>query len=233
MFPRYPLDDALEWTKKLVSKTHTGPQPRDIVYSGVVGAKSGTGDVKISALKQYGLLEGKSTAYMASDLARQINSAPPEDMQNFLRSAALHPSVFKTLFDTFHGDDVSRARLRQRVLDLNVHPEEAERCVDVYVSSMATAGLITASGDKLAHLSQFALGESAPPHEVNDESGRVEEGVGGDESADARDEATDPVESLDRRSPRAVFNVNVTLDSSLDIEKLSKQLEVLKRFGAI
>jgi hypothetical protein len=33
--------------------------------------------------------------------------------------------------------------------------------------------------------------------------------------------------------PRAVFNVNVTLDSSLDIEKLQKQLELLKRFGAI
>jgi hypothetical protein len=30
-----------------------------------------------------------------------------------------------------------------------------------------------------------------------------------------------------------VFNVNVTLDSSLDIEKLQKQLELLKRFGAI
>jgi hypothetical protein len=35
------------------------------------------------------------------------------------------------------------------------------------------------------------------------------------------------------RGPGAVFNINVTLDSSLDIEKLSKQLELLKRFGAI
>ena len=32
---------------------------------------------------------------------------------------------------------------------------------------------------------------------------------------------------------RAVFNVNVTLDSSMDIEKLQKQLELLKRYGAI
>ena len=35
------------------------------------------------------------------------------------------------------------------------------------------------------------------------------------------------------KGPRAVFNVNVSLDSSLDIEKLQKQLELLKRFGAI
>ena len=41
------------------------------------------------------------------------------------------------------------------------------------------------------------------------------------------------VEGETAKRPRAVFNVNVTLDSSLDTEKLQKQLELLKRFGAI
>jgi hypothetical protein len=80
VFPRIALKEALHYGRKLVSKTHVSAQPHDIIYSGVVGAKGGAGDVRISALRQYGLLTGdKKTNYLASDLAKKISSAPPDD----------------------------------------------------------------------------------------------------------------------------------------------------------
>lgn len=69
-FPRHTLKEALAWSKKLVSKTHQGPQQPVVIYSGVVGAKSGIGNVTISALKHFELLEDDaSNGFSASDLA--------------------------------------------------------------------------------------------------------------------------------------------------------------------
>ena len=36
-FPRIPLKKAHEYAKKLVSKTHTGPQSSDVILPGVFG----------------------------------------------------------------------------------------------------------------------------------------------------------------------------------------------------
>src|SRR5689334_22507314 len=92
-FPRYTLKDALPWSKKLVSKTHHTSQPEDVIFSGVVGAKGGIGQVKIAALKQYLLLEGTPTAYIASELAKKIGACPAEELEPFYQQAALNPPI--------------------------------------------------------------------------------------------------------------------------------------------
>ena len=33
-----------------------------------------------------------------------------------------------------------------------MHPDETERCVELYISSMATAGLVTVEGDRTTHV---------------------------------------------------------------------------------
>ena len=153
VFPRISLDDAVVYARKLVSETHVSAQPADIIYSGVVGAKSGRGNVRISALKQYGfLIGGIKSKYSASELAKKIVSAPQDELALLYRESALKPKIFKQLFDTFHGDTVSKAKLKQRVADLEVHPDETERCVELYISSMATAGLVTVEGDRTTHV---------------------------------------------------------------------------------
>ena len=58
VFPRVALGDAIVYARKLVSKTHTAPQHNDVILSGVIGVKGGTGEVRMSALKQYGFLKG-------------------------------------------------------------------------------------------------------------------------------------------------------------------------------
>jgi hypothetical protein len=234
-FPRYTLDEALGWAKKLVSKTHLGPQSEDIIHSGVVGSKSGTARVRVSSLKQYGLLTGSSSAYVASELAKRIVAAPPDEVKALYTGAVLHAAVFKGLFNTFHGDSVTKPKLKQRAADLNVDPEETDTCVDIYVSSMSTAGLVSIQGDKILHLSatedlETKESNTGPPADLVQESGTKKDSADKEPADDGA--GLSPSEPSVHR-PRAVFNVSVTLDSSLDIEKLAKQLELLKRFGAI
>lgn len=254
VFPRINLADAVGYAKKLVSKTHVAPQPLDVIHSGVVGVKSGVGNVRVSALKQFNLLKGDNKVlFSADDLAKRINGSPEEELVALYRQAALKPTVFKKLFDTYHGDSVSKAKLRQRALDLKVHPDEASTCIDLYVETMEVAKLVKCEGDQVKHLSQTELHELASEPKNEDE--KAGEADPDPLATDFRNEEADvvapPVDvaptqpegkqnnvtNVDARathkSPKAVFNVNVSLDSSLDIEKLEKQLQLLKRFGAI
>ena len=253
VFPRVALSDAVAYARKLVSKTHTSPQPKDVIFSGVVGAKTGIGDVRISALKQYGFLKGDAKSnFSADDLAKKIAAAPPEELIPLYRQSVLKPTVFKKLFDTFHGDTVSKAKLKQRAADLKVHPDETATCVDLYVSGMETAGLVTIEGEQVKHLASSDL-ESAfvensasedVPEAAEDSSESDETQITSPADGDGASTELHAVGDEEiakphvpggntQLGPRAVFNVNVTLDSSLDTEKLQKQLELLKRYGAI
>ncbi|MER2539594.1 MAG: hypothetical protein ABTQ26_10170 [Azonexus sp.] len=251
-FPRIKLDEAIGFARKLVGKTHTGPQPQDVILSGVIGAKGGRGGIRMSALKQYGFLKGdQKVNFSACDLAKKIAAAPAEELSSLFRQAILKPTVFKKLFDTFHGDTVSKSKLKQRAADLNVHPDETETCVNLYVSGMTTAGLVTVEGEQVRHLasshvatvSEICVEGETDPEMADDELGAPEldynSDIGTSMSANGADEreeidkAHSPRRHTAQSGPRAVFNVNVTLDSSLDIEKLQKQLELLKHFGAI
>jgi hypothetical protein len=212
-----------------VSKTHLGPQPEAIIFASVVDSKTTSGEIRVSTLKQYGLMQGSSKAYDATPLAKAINSAPEEEIDAFIGESALHPPIFKGLFDTFHGDDVTRAKLRQRAADLKVHPEQTEQCVDIYVSTLVFAKLASLDGDKVVHRSAKSAAPLQPPEEPQDLTEETETRIGeGDSTLDELDSG-DP-QSL---SPRAVFHVNVNLDSSLDTDKLERQLALLKRYGAI
>src|SRR5687767_1152106 len=93
-FPHLHLQDAVEYAKKLVSKTHTGPQPAEIILTGVFGSRGPTGEVRVSALKQYDLLTGSADAYAASDLAKRIVAAPQEEQKPLLAQAFKHAEVF-------------------------------------------------------------------------------------------------------------------------------------------
>ncbi|WP_148661417.1 hypothetical protein [Roseateles chitosanitabidus] len=207
----------------------------------------------MSALKQYGLMTGDTKSnFSADDLAKKISAAPPEELIPLYRRAALKPAIFRALFETYHGDTVSKAKLKQRAADLKVHPDETGNCVDLYSASMVTAQLVTIAGDQVAHLASAEA--SAPSVQLNDEvdcNASEAEALASDKSAAsgkldgvvaAPQEGTTMSTKGDGASareidggtaPRAVFNVHVTLDASLDVEKLEKQLALLRRYGAL
>ncbi|WP_439571346.1 hypothetical protein [Sphingomonas sp.] len=217
----------MEWAKKLVAKTHGGPQTADIIYAGVLETKGTRGEVKASALRQFNLMDGPKEAYSATDLAKKITAAPPEELTPLLKQAALFPPLFKSIFDTFHGDTFSIGKLKQRASELNVHPENVESAISIYCSSLEYAGLISVDGDKITHKSASELEFSAD----NEESETTSEAA--EDASTEREYPDADAEDVTRGSPRAIFHVNVNLDASLDSDKLEKQLALLKRYGAI
>jgi hypothetical protein len=231
-YPRYTLAETITWARKLVSKTHLGAQPQDIIFASVVDSKSTAGEIRVSALKQYGLMQGPSKAYEATPLAKAIVAAPVDELPTLLSQAALSPPIFKSLFDTFHGDEFPRAKIRQRAADLQVHPDQADQCVDIYVAALEFSGLGSVNGDKISHRPA-----AAPVNTLDENSNEDESDQANEAGEDEHDPEADDIEeagALPRSAtPRAVFHVNVNLDASLDTEKLQKQLQLLKRFGAI
>src|SRR5271165_1936182 len=150
LFPKINLKQALDYSKKLVSKTHTGPQPEETILPGVFGNAGATGKVRVSALKQFGLLEGTADAYKATKLAKDIDATPEEDRSPLLTRAFLSSKLLKEIFETFHGDSVSKSKIEQRAKGLNVHPESAEECAQLFVDSAVTARLGTVNGDSIS-----------------------------------------------------------------------------------
>lgn len=242
-YPRMRFPDAIKTARKLVSKTHTSPQSEASIFA-VVGAKGPQGEIKMSALKQYGFMEGKKASnFSASELAKRIASTPEDEILPLLREAALKPSVFRKIFDVFHGEDVAKSKLKQRAAELEVHPDLTDDCVETYLSAVTMAGLATMNGDKVHHVSEAELADisksEVSPVESDDQTSNdpelnnVDENEGGGDGDRLDEEGADKGNAPPGTTPRAVFHVNVSLDSSLDTEKLEKQLALLKRYGAI
>jgi hypothetical protein len=220
---------------------------------GVIGSKHAKGEIGMSALKQYGFMTGDTKShYSADDLAKKIAAAPPEELIPLYRRAALKPAVFKALFETYHGDTVSKAKLKQRAADLKVHPDETGNCVEIYIASMATAKLVTIAGDQVTHVASAEAAAIVADPDQDEEADAAETNVNATEDTAIGINGEDSAEippSVDKNTavgsagaereieagpvPRAVFNVNVTLDASLDVDKLEKQLALLRRFGAL
>jgi hypothetical protein len=232
-FPRLRLAKAIEYAQKLVAKTHTGPQPGRIIFLGVLDAGGPVGGVRASALKQYGLMEGDSKGYKASELAKKIEAAPAEERPALIRTALLRPRVFRALFDTFQNDSANKAKYRQQAIAMNVHPDTAQECVDTFVESAVYAQLATIEGETVT-LKASTDGtdyniEEAAPHEAVDSVGGHE----GQATAQSAEDQSTTREVPSTGAAHPAVTVSISVDSSLDAEKLAKQLELLRKYGVL
>lgn len=236
-FPRLPLKQALEYSDKLVSKTHTGALPEATILAGVFDNAGPLGQVRASALKQYGLMEGDKTAYKATKLAQEIDAALSEEKPSLLQKALLNSKPFQEIFETFRGDTVSRARIRQRAQALKVHPDSADECAGIFVESAETSGLGKFSGEDIVLVQGSAETASKPAVQAEQLAGVSEVEDLGDEREGTQGAlpktGTDAAVTggVDAAKPGVVLNLNV--DSSSDPEKLRKQLELLRQFKLI
>jgi len=244
LFPRIDLKQALEYSKKLVSKTHTGPLPEKTILPGVFKNAGPIGKVRASALKQFGLLEGKAEAYQASKLAKEIDAAPPEQMAPLLQQAFLSSKILKEIFTTYQDDTVSRASIEQRAKQLEVHPDSAAECAQIFMESAVTAGVGAVTGDSIELAKSGAVAIPAAESALADPG--VEDEI--DEQEDER--AAVPLlstpgstngdrlgagEGTPPRPPaeKPAVAVNLNVDSSSDPDKLEKQLKLLRQYGVI
>lgn len=229
-YPKYRLEDALVWGRKLVSRTHSGPQNHGVISAAVVESKGSTAEIKVSVLRQYGLLEGTSAAYTATELAKKIASSPPEDLGPLYKAAALSPPIFAELYNTFGSGEVAKSRLKQRASALKVHPDSVDECIDIYIASLTTAGLGNVDGDRFLQTDGPSLAVSEPLTPIIDEADQAQEATALDTAESGAGERMTP-RRIDKA--RSTVTITVNIDASLDPEKLEKQLALLKRYGAI
>jgi hypothetical protein len=241
-FPNINLQKALEYTKKLVSKTHGGPQPEQTILVGVFNNKGPIGQVRASALKQYNLMDGDAKeGYVASQLARQIEAALPDEQPRLRQQAFLASKLFKKAYDTLRAETATRARVRQVVITAEVHPDLADACVTCFMEGAVYASLGILDGDSiaLADISKTdaatapnpTMGEGTAATEVERQSDEGAEDSR--EDANHADSGEEEKGSLDRRPQNAEVRVSLTVDSSSDPDKLEKQLRLLKQYGLL
>jgi hypothetical protein len=206
----------------------------------VFGNSGSEGKVRASALKQFGLLEGDATAYQATTLAKNIESSPAEERTPLLQSAFLAAKPFKELFETFHGDQISKSKIKQAASGLKVHPESSDQCAELFMESSVTAGLGSRDGDILQLLSSQNAASGAPQpiddaENAPNNSGEAhtEEPPPAEEPAAAKNWGGVDLHVPDTGTTKAGVTVNLNVDSSSDPDKFEKQLKLLKQFGVI
>jgi hypothetical protein len=229
LFPKIDLKKAVEYSKKIVSKTHTSPLPASVILPGVFNNSGPDGKVRASALRQFGLLNEDNAKMGATDLGKEIASSPETEIIPHLQAACLTPKLFKQLFETFKGDSVNTPKLKQQAIKLKVHPDSADECIQIFASSLQYSSLAQLEGDTLT-LVNSPTSEDLANLQSTEETGREEET---DEYDDTDKDDTPPsIQSRRRQAPSSV-QVNISLDPSMDPEKLEKLLKLLKNYGAI
>ena len=138
-------------------------------------------------LLKNGLLELDDKGYRATQLAKDIGAAPADEKVPLLRKACVAPAPFKTLYETFQGDEVTKPRIRQQALNLNMHPESVDTCVDLFVSSLETAKLATVDGDKIRIVPASAVDQFGKPESPDSPTALDEPGGAGNESVEEED----------------------------------------------
>ena len=161
---------------------------------------------------------------------------PSEEVRPKLQVAALTPAIFKALFDTFQGDTTPKSKIKYRLSNLNVHPESTGECADNYADTLEYAGLATVSGDEVNHIAASEQSSTRELHESKPAKIDREEAESLAQNAEMRKENDSPQANTALESsakPGVMFNVNVSLDASLDSDKLAKQLELLRSYGVL
>jgi hypothetical protein len=240
-FPRLSLTEALTFSENVTRKTHTGSQSVENIRVGVFGSKGPRGGIKAAALKQYGLLDEKDGTYNATPLAREIDAAPQEERSPLWRRAFLTSKIFAQMYETYQGDEVSRPKLRQLAITKVVHADNADECVDNFISGALKCGL--ASGEHEDRVTLVAKNTSEPTPEPRDgeEEEVPQELAGGNNPTPtpgpAKPEPHPKAGETSTDDPPArgkvQVNLNLHVDSSTDPETLRKQLEYLEKFGVI
>jgi len=230
--PRYR---SIPWYRRQ-DDTNIGPQPEDEILPSVFGTSGSDGKIRASALKQFGLMEGNAKAYQASQLAKDIDASLAEERPALLQRAVLASKVFEKLFDTFHGDTMSKAQIAKRAREVGVHPESADECAQLFIDFAVTAALGTLSGEDISLINTRSMGKTSADSLAEEGAEELEENA-----ADTERQETEATEVEDLKNhqggqpiaPKGAVTVNLAVDSSSDPDKLEKQLKLLKQYGLL
>lgn len=121
-----------------------------------------------------------------------------------------------------------------------MHPDQAEDCAKLFESGATFSHLATQDGDLIkielaaSNVAESAVAETALAAVQEDFEESDSELEDEDESIDSKNDASvGDNANVSSGSARSIVHVNVTIDLSLDTEKLEKQLALLRKYGAL
>jgi hypothetical protein len=148
----------------------------------------------------------------------------------------LKPSVFSKLHNTFHGENVSIAKLRQQALACDIHPDSAEECIDIFIDSLVYSGLAIRNTDDKIQINSIGVlvEENTILSDENQEDSELPEEQD-DQTSVAKSKLLERAKHFEKTKKQGASNINVNIDvdPSMDPEKLEKLLKLLKSYGVI
>jgi hypothetical protein len=137
-YPGLSLKEAVGRVRSLHEKIGQNPTSRDVVATGMgYRSLSGASAAAVSALKKYGLLEGRGEEIRVSSRALAILYAHSQDERSqALREAANEPELFRELSERFLGSNLTDDLLRNYLLRNGYSAQAATSVISAYRDTM-------------------------------------------------------------------------------------------------
>lgn len=219
-YPGVDLDSAILITKKV---HEYGSMDRETLAR-VLGHESLSGPAlaKLAAVRHFGLVEYKEGKVSLSELGKRIIAPLSEEEK---KQATAEAFLKARPFDELYRDRRKEIALEKDMLiniatrQLGIMPKAASEFLEVFVRSGKTAGLIEEINEKSVRLLE------QPFKGIITEEVAPAEGIRAPAEAERKTipKITEPARGFTR-----TLNVNLTIDSSMEPEKLEQLIKILK-----
>jgi len=220
-YPRYSLEELDKYIERVSSKASTKPLDHKSFCAGVFDIKHNpVCKTKISALKQFGLIEEKGNELLATQLCKQVGFRPKEERAPYYAEAFKKVDLFVLAAGTYGGKKATLAQLGTYAVEtLGIHFDNKEGFATKLIDSAKIAGLCHEQDDGYV----FSSIDSSETQEREAE-GTTEGGV--------QAPAKPPEQKTESRTGGRV-NIELKIDSTVSPEQLEKYLQKLRDFGLI
>jgi hypothetical protein len=149
-YPGVPLNDGIELCGFMESRGLDGLSASDIATAlGYRNIRTNTFSARLSAARQFGLLEMKDEGYILTGLARSLlHPVDPNDLAKLRRRALREAPLYVELLDRFGGKKVPEAAILANVLyhDYQIIASAKQVAADVFLESARSAGVLGEDG---------------------------------------------------------------------------------------
>ena len=153
-YPAIPITDAVVRIKELYKKLGDSKSYHKDNFATGLGYKDATNGAflrMIAALSQYGLVKKDGNDYKLTDLSRRILIPTTETAEEeATREAALAPSVFKSIYERYSGQDLPILLPNILVTDFGILDGAKNKVTSIFRQSMEHVGLL--NGNSLGNL---------------------------------------------------------------------------------
>jgi hypothetical protein len=221
-YPRYSLTELEPQLKLIASKTTTAALDYESFCMGVFGVGyKDVCQVKMSSLKQFGLVQYEKNQISATNLCRKIALRDDNEREVLFRKAFYNVNPFLRVLQTFSGRKSSASEIGTFAVEtVKVHIDNKDDFVEKFIDSAKKAGLC-ADDQGMYRLQLIEMTEDTTDLQTNIEP----------ETMDEQDTENGFPSTI--KSKHGNVKIEVKVDPTLDPEKLEKQLEKLRKYGLI